>query len=249
MTPRTPRRASLVARARAAGGIVVACANTKGGAGKSMLAWNLAHEYAARGARVLVIDTDTQQTLMDAAAVRQRPAAVTALAYPHRTIYADLAGLRAGYDVTVIDGQGRNDRITRAILAAVVPLPRGMVLVPLPAQPGDIWATRRELAPMLREAGQMVTWQPRARVVLVNYEPRHVLTAASRDAMTQPPLIAPSTAADVRRSTLFPQALAAGLGVCEYAPRSPAAADIAALATEAADLALSEPDPQEDTDR
>jgi chromosome partitioning protein len=245
MTERSRRRPSLVARIRRVGCIVVACAQTKGGAGKSTVVWNLAHEYAQRGARVLVIDTDTQMTLADTATVRRLagwPEVVALMAYPHASLWQDFDALSGGYDVVVIDGQGRNDLITRAVVTTAVRRRRGsVVLVPVRATPPDVWATKREMAPILAAARELVTWGPHVRTVLTQYDPREQITQAAIDLLADAPVIAPPTRADIQRRTTYAKSLADGRAVCEFEPGGPAAAEIATLATEAAELALTEP--------
>ncbi|MGW0058116.1 AAA family ATPase [Nocardia nova] len=228
-----------MARIRTVGGIVLAFSNTKGGVGKSTESLNVAIECAQRGASVLIIDTDTQQTIMDALTVRQAPAPVTALAYPHKEIWQDLPRLRAGYDVTVIDGQGRHDEIARAVVAATVTYPHGVVVVPVGASPADVWAVKRDMRPILTEADRLVPWPIKARTLLSRYSPRELITAAAIEALATNP-IAPPTAADIQDRTIYTQSLARGRAVCEIEPGGAAAAEIAALATELITLALEE---------
>jgi len=244
MNQRRPRRASLVARIRAVGGIVVAFINTKGGVSKSTLAYNTACEYAQRGARVLLINTDIQQTVIDADAVRTRPAIITVIPYPHASIWEDLPRLSAGYDVVVIDGQGRNERITRAVAAAMALDEHGVILIPVSASPPDVWATKRDMAPIVSAAAELANWRLKARTVLTRYVPNEVMTPAARESLAAAPVLAPPSVAEMERRTVYAKALNAGLGVCEYEPGGAAAAEISALATEAAELALSEPEPK-----
>ena len=43
--------------------MIITVAHTKGGVGKSTLAWNLAHSLLEKGEKVTIIDLDFQQTL------------------------------------------------------------------------------------------------------------------------------------------------------------------------------------------
>lgn len=43
--------------------MIITIAHTKGGVGKSTLAWNLAHSIKAKGEKVAIVDLDFQQTL------------------------------------------------------------------------------------------------------------------------------------------------------------------------------------------
>lgn len=238
------RRPSLVARIRNAGGILIAVLSTKGGVGKSLIAWMLAHELAQRGLRVLLIETDDQRTLTDVDAVRGIPPRVTVMFYPHLSIWEDITDLRAGYDVVIIDGRGHNEAATRAVLAAVAPDPHSVVLVPVKPFPADIWAIRRETAPLLVEAGERFApgGDLTVRMVLTDFDPREVITAGAIAALERA-AIAPQ-GPSLQRRTVYAQALGHGLAVCEFEPGGPAAADVAVLATETATLALGEINPK-----
>lgn len=243
MSPQRPRRLSLAARARAAGGIVVALATTKGGAGKSVTALNFAIEAAQRGLRVLLIDTDIQRTTLDAFDVRTAPTTVQSMAYPHEQIWQDLERLRAGYDLVVIDGPGRHDHITRAVIVGTGRMPHGVVVVPVKAGTPDVWATVRDVWPILTETAALVPWVLKARTVLTQVNPRKVITQAARESLAQHPVV-PPTRTEIGDRTIFTQALTTGMAACEVEPGGPAAAEIAALVTEICELALSEPEPK-----
>ncbi|WP_282781894.1 AAA family ATPase [Nocardia sp. CC201C] len=244
MAKTPPPRRSLVARMRAAGGIVVACVSTKGGVGKSTLAYNLADEYADRGATVLLINTDIQRTVVDAYAMRETPARFEVLHYPHESLWRDFARLRAGHDVVVIDGQGRNDVITRAGVTAAAQDEHGVILIPVVASPPDVWATKRDMAPIITAARELA-WALRVRTVLMRYDDKELITTAAREALAAAPVIAPPTQTDIPRRTIYTQAISEGLSVREYDPRGAAAREIAALATELATLALTDPEQKE----
>lgn len=238
---RYARKASLVTRAREAGGIVIACAQTKGGAGDSTLAFNLAHDFAERGASVLLIDGDIQQTLVDAANARQTQPILTVMPYPHESLWQDLPRLKSGHDVIVIDGPGHNDRMTRAVVAAAARDRRSVILVPVSASLADVRATRRDMAPVLHAAEGLVPWALRVRTVLTRFEPREGITERARAALAVPPVVAPPLAAEgLARRTIYVQSLETGRGVGEIDPRGPAKAEVAAVATEAAELALTD---------
>lgn len=241
MSERKARRGSLVAQIRAVVRIVIAVVSTKGGGGKSTFAWNLAHEISERGANVLLINTDHIRTVLDAASVRTRPEKVRVIDYPHVSIWEDLPRLAEGYDVVIIDGHGRHDRMTRAVIAAAATDPHGVLLVPIEVGPENYWPARRDMGPILREARD--AYGPvRVLLVLNKYHEREVLTDATRRALDDAD-IAPTSVAGIERHTTYSKALSQGLAVCEYEPRGAAARDIAALATETIKLALSPADP------
>jgi chromosome partitioning protein len=52
--------------------MIITIAHTKGGVGKSTLAWNLAHSIKARGEKVTIVDLDFQQTLFFINGIREQ---------------------------------------------------------------------------------------------------------------------------------------------------------------------------------
>lgn len=233
------RRRSLVARIRAVGGLVVAVVNSKGGSGKSTLAWHLAHELAGRGLRVLVIETDPQQTLADWAAARIRAMVITVLYWPHDTVAGDLAELAQGYDVVIIDGQARHTTITRSVMAAGIQHPHGVVLIPVPGGGSEAKAARRDMGPLVALARAELRGgrEGRIRTVLVNWRAPELATREAIKTLATARICDP-TEFGLTRSADYANADNAGLGVSEYNPAGTAAADIRALATEVAEIAL-----------
>lgn len=52
--------------------MIITIAHTKGGVGKSTLAWNLAHSLKTKGKEVTIVDLDFQQTLYFINAIREK---------------------------------------------------------------------------------------------------------------------------------------------------------------------------------
>lgn len=52
--------------------MIITIAHTKGGVGKSTLAWNLAHNIKAQGKKVTIVDLDFQQTLFFINSIRDK---------------------------------------------------------------------------------------------------------------------------------------------------------------------------------
>jgi len=52
--------------------MIITIAHTKGGVGKSTLAWNLAHSIKAKGEKVTIVDLDFQQTLFFINSIRDK---------------------------------------------------------------------------------------------------------------------------------------------------------------------------------
>lgn len=114
--------------------MIVAIANQHGGAGKSVVANNLALLRARAGRKVLLVDTDPRQSSCrwnrERAAAGLRPQ-VAACAITGRGLPQELERLRQRYNDIVIDTEGRDTADSRTALIAA-----RLVLVPV--TPGQV---------------------------------------------------------------------------------------------------------------
>ncbi len=203
---------------------VITVAQQKGGTGKTMLAANLGAALARTG-RVAVVDADPQGSLTRWAGLRRaRPTAaeLTCIETAVWRLSTELDRLRRGHEVVVIDSPPRIDTDARVAIRAA-----DLVLVPVQPSPPDLWAAEGTLA--LAQA------ERRASRILLNRVP-----ASSRMRMLMEAEIAerrlPRLRAALGNRTGFALAFAEGLGVAEYAPRSPAALELQALIEELQEL-------------
>jgi chromosome partitioning protein len=201
--------------------VVYTVAQQKGGAGKTMLAANLA-TLLARDRRVAVLDIDPQRSLTRWHGIRtgraKSPAPLACSDIAGWRLAAELDRLRREFDAVLIDSPPQVD--TDAKLAV-----RGadLVLVPVQPSPPDLWAAEATL--------KLAASEGRPARIVFNRTPN---TSRLRDAML----------ADIARRrfislqvalgnrTVYARAFAEGLGVIEAAPRSPAAAELLALLQE-----------------
>jgi chromosome partitioning protein len=201
--------------------VVYTVAQQKGGAGKTMLAANLAAALAG-SRRVAVLDIDPQRSLTRWHTIRSsRTRAASPLTCRDVSgwrIAAELDRLRRDHDVVLVDSPPQID--TEAKLAV-----RGadLILVPVQPSPPDLWAAEATLKLAISE-------QRPARIVFN----RTSSTSRLRDAMlkeiAERKLV--SLQAALGNRAAYAQAFAVGLGVIESAPRSLAAAEMLALLQE-----------------
>lgn len=204
-------------------GLIITIAQRKGGAGKTTLAAQLTVAWARCGARVAALDTDPQASLAAWVDLRRARLGKEAIGFE----FAALPGWRATQwvedrareaDLVVIDNPPHAETEARIAVRAA-----SLVVIPVQPSPLDLWATEATLK-MAREERRP------SLVVLNRVLPRSGLTdEIAADLMGAG--VAISTTRIGNRIALT-RAMALGLGVCEIAHTTPAAAEINALAGE-----------------
>jgi chromosome partitioning protein len=197
--------------------------NQKGGTGKTTVSIHLAHAFALRGFKVLLVDSDPQGSTRDWIAARNQEAPFSVIGLDRPVIHLELPKLSKGYDHVLIDGAPRVSDLTRsAILAA------DLVLIPIQPSPLDIWAAH-EVVELIQEAK---IYKPILEATfLVNR--KIVNTAIAREVsevLQGYPF--PVLKATVSQRVAFAESLNIGSTVLETAPNGSAAAEIVAIADE-----------------
>jgi chromosome partitioning protein len=198
--------------------VVITVAQQKGGAGKTMLAANLAAAFAAVR-RTVLLDIDPQRTLARWAALRLAHPSVPSITC------SDVSGWRLGgelerlmrdFDLVLIDSPPQIDNDARRAIRAA-----DLVLVPVQPSAPDRWAAEGTLA--------LAAAEKRRAMLVLNRAPTSAgprFTALGAVAATGHTLIP----ASLGNRAGYAQAFAQGLGVIEAAPRSVAAGEMRALA-------------------
>ncbi len=195
---------------------ILTVAQQKGGAGKTLLAANLAAHWA-RTRRVALLDIDPQRSLTRWHGLR--PAGAAAIAFSCVSgwrLGGELERLRAEADIVIVDTPPQIDAdAARAIRAA------GLVLVPLQPSPPDLWAAEGTLA--------LAAEERRPVALVLNRAPARsrLRTAIEREVAARGLRLLPQTLGNRHAYAL---AFARGMGVGETEPRSAAAEELAALA-------------------
>jgi chromosome partitioning protein len=198
--------------------LVITVAQQKGGSGKTMLVANLAAIWAARH-RVTVLDIDPQRSLSRWHALRGAHAALPPIGFSDVSgwrLAAELGRLAAGADILVVDTPPHIDSdAARAIRAA------SLVLIPVQPSMPDLWAAEGTL--------KLATAERRRVAIVLNRAPQKsgLRSAIEADLAARGLPVLPMHLGDRRG---YAQAFAKGMGVAEALPRSPGAAECAALA-------------------
>ena len=200
---------------------IITVAQQKGGAGKTTLAVNLAACFAPR-LRVALFDIDPQHSAARWIALR---AAHKGLA---KVNFSDVAGwrlageldrLRAQHDLILIDSPPHVETDARLAVRAA-----HLILVPVQPSAPDVWAAESTLALARAEKRPI-------RMVLNRVPPAATKVTEQIRAMIAAQGLEP-LAASLGNRTIFAQSFMNGLAVHEAAPKSPAAAELTAVAEE-----------------
>lgn len=214
--------------------MILIVGNTKGGVGKTTLAFQLALSRALDGRDVLLIDADRQGSAQDAVSIRAESGRAPALAcvgYPEGRVLRQQLGLLAGKHAdTIIDAGGRDSEALRVGLVRADAL-----LVPVQPRAVDVWALD-DIAQLVTQAQESRAddGRPplRALAVLNLADPgANADTQDALEALTAYPQLAQVSGGPIRRRKAVANAMAHGLAVAELLPRdAKACAEMEALA-------------------
>jgi chromosome partitioning protein len=203
-------------------GHVITIAQQKGGTGKTTLAAHLAVEFARRGKRVVIVDTDPQGSLgrwFMARAEAGAPGMDLSTSSAWGVAY-ETDKLRRSADIVIVDTPPKADADLRPALRAA-----DLVIVPVTPSPVDLWATDGVLDLARRENRPILTVLNRTARGRQADLTRQALAEAGED----------MARAEVGSRIAYARAMGTGATAAETAS-GPWAAEIAALADEIAAL-------------
>jgi chromosome partitioning protein len=201
--------------------MILAVVNQKGGTGKSTVATNIAACFAAEGREVLLIDADPQHTALDWRADRpdNQPLLQT-IGLPVRNLHQELEPFRRKYEVIIIDGGGR---ITTTARAAV--MVSDFLIVPiLPSKP-DLLSTQDFFREVINEVTAVKDIQ--GAILINQVQTGTLINREVREHLKE--LHYPVFDTVLHLYVAYKEAMAAGLSVIEYDPKSKAAQEMAAF--------------------
>jgi chromosome partitioning protein len=203
----------------------IALLSQKGGSGKSSLSTFIACELQqAHNARVLLVDADPQRSVVTWAEVASEQGYATPVVVGMGSdLHRQIPGMEESFDHIIIDTPGRSGTIMRAALMAA-----DLALVPCSPSPVEPWA----LADTLEVIREGQTLRPELAVALLinRRQSRTGLATTVREALEQTGF--PVLETEIGFRVAYQEAMGAGQGVTQYAPRDAAAREIRDLVCE-----------------
>lgn len=192
--------------------------STKGGAGKSTLALNIAVARANSGKQVLLVDGDEQRTAMtftDLRVEEMGQAGYTSVSLIGASIRSQVRQLHAKYDDVIIDVGGRDTGSLRAALTLA-----GTVLIPVQPRSVDIWALD-QMVDLVKEARE-INGSLRAVAVLNQADPVGRENGEALEMIAAIPELE-LLKVTIGRRKAFSNATGTGRAVTEYPQKDPKA--------------------------
>jgi chromosome partitioning protein len=208
--------------------MVIAITNLKGGVGKTTLTVNLAVEFAKRGKRVCIVDTDLgQKSAMEWAGNREeKRVKVPVYGVTVKQLTKEVAELAKGYDLVLIDGTPQlNEIADRTIIASDI------VLIPLAASMFDFRGFENflERYVQMKEMKEANNGNVRAFIVLNRIDKNRNITKQIEGELSNYEL--PVLENKVSYRVAYVESAIEGLGVVEFRD-SKAKAEIEGLVSE-----------------
>ncbi|MDO8882654.1 MAG: ParA family partition ATPase [Pseudotabrizicola sp.] len=200
-------------------GQVITVAQQKGGSGKTTLSVNLAVELVRRGVSVALLDTDPQGSLGRWFMARRDRLGDPGMDLSTASAWGvgyECEKLRKTHDIVIIDTPPKIDADLRPALREA-----SLVLIPVAASHVDLWATDGVLDLAAREN----------RTTLIVLNRCKAGTRLGEEVANAAGDLAEVAAARLGQRVAYAETMGNGLAVAEVG-KSPAAAEIAALADE-----------------
>ena len=203
---------------------IIAVLNTKGGAGKSTIATNLARAFQQDGSSVLIVDSDPQGTARDWRETGGDIDLPAVFGIDRPTLDIDLPKVAHAFDVILIDGAAKMTKMAVSAIKAA-----DLVLIPVQPSAADLWAVN-DLVDMIETRQQITDGRPRAVFVINRQILGTRLAGGVDDVLASYGL--PVLESRTSQRVAYSEAMAAGLTVLDHEPEGKAADEIRSLYNE-----------------
>lgn len=214
---------------------IIGILNPKGGCGKTTITINVARALQDMGKAVLIVDTDPQGTARDWSLAAQENfpdvPRTPIIALDRPTIHKDLPGLGASFELVLLDGAAKLQKMTSSTLQVA-----DIVLIPVQPSLADVWSAA-DLVELIKERQSLFGGKPKAAFIVSRQTVNTRLAAEIGEVLTDTGLALFRSRTSNRVG--YVEALSTGSTVIDLDPKGQAANEIRSIASELLDLACS----------
>jgi len=206
---------------------VITLATSKGGAGKSTLARNLAAHWVNLGMKVAIVDADPQGSIIGRHDPEGELKKLTVIAEPEETVQHLVEDIKNAYDIVIIDTGGFRNRTTvRAILAS------DLAIIPLKPSADDVAGAleTHRLIEEINDIPEKVGKKTKYRMILTMTQQGTVISKHVRTELEQLGYLLLKS--EMYHRVAYPETAIKGLSPCITDPEGPAARDVANIINE-----------------
>lgn len=205
--------------------MIISLVNQKGGVGKTTLAVCLAYQAWLSGERVLLVDADPQQSIMEWSDKREKelPEHFSVVGMAKNTLHRDLPRVAKDYGITIIDAPPRTTDIARSTIVA-----SDLVIIPCTPSPYDVWASK-EAIKIIKEIS--ISKEQLKYAMVINIKRANTVIGrdikdAIIDLVKTLDFDIPVLNSEISQRIIFAETAAAGLAVQEADPEQKATKEI-----------------------
>ncbi|CAO5677786.1 MAG: hypothetical protein HEEMFOPI_01558 [Holosporales bacterium] len=206
---------------------IITLATSKGGAGKSTLARNLAAHWINIGMKVVIIDADPQGSIIGRHDPEGDLKNLMVIAEPEETVQGLVEDIKNDYDIVIIDTGGFRNRTTvRALLAS------DLAIIPLKPSADDVAGAleTHRLVDEINETPERLKNNIKYRMILTMTQQGTVISKHVRTELEQLGYLLLKH--EMHHRVAYPETAIKGLSPCITDPEGPAARDISNIVKE-----------------
>eukprot|EP01035_Chromulina_nebulosa_P028766 gene28766-38023_t len=211
-------------------GKVITLATSKGGAGKSTLARNLAAHWVNLGFKIVIIDADPQGSIINRHDPEGELKDLHVIAEPEETVSGVIKEIKENYDFLIVDTGGfRNKTTVRALIET------DLAIIPLKPSADDVSGAleTHNLINELNKTPERIARPIRYRMIITMSQQGTIIAKHVRSELEQLGYLVLNS--EMHHRVAYPEAAINGLSPCITDPEGPAARDITNIIKELSD--------------
>ncbi len=202
-------------------GKIITLATSKGGAGKSTLARNLAAHWVNLGYKVVIIDADPQGSIINRHDPEGELKSLHVIAEPEETVSHVIKDMKDSYDFLIVDTGGfRNKTTVRALIET------DLAIIPLKPSADDVSGAleTHNLINELNKTPERISKPIRYRMIITMSQQGTIISKHVRSELEQLGYLVLKS--EMYHRVAYPEAAINGLSPCITDPEGAAARDI-----------------------